>query len=125
MLRLFSVVLLLVVATAVLFSQLDPLLKAGFFAACLAQTGRSLLFDTSFRSHLRVSTAGGFRGIAVANAVSGLLIAIGALRSGGPVGVLGAVAALCWSALWVWLFRRLAPSATKSRGSETMESKAS
>jgi hypothetical protein len=49
----------------------------------------------------------GFRGVALAHVVSGCLLAIGALRLGGPVGILGAIGAVCWIALWAWLFRRL------------------
>ena len=95
MLWVLNVALFLVVAIAFAFAHLDPLLKAGLLIACLAQAGRRLLFDSAVRRHVSASRAGGIRGIALAHVVSGLLIASGALRSGGPVGAVLEIEALC------------------------------
>jgi hypothetical protein len=117
--RFLNALLLLVVATVFLFMPQDPLLKAGLVVECLAQVGRSLIFEELVRSYLKVSVVAAFRWIALLHVGGGFLIAIGAGRIGGPVGVLAAIGAACWIVLWVSLLRMMSRSATAASASET------
>jgi hypothetical protein len=48
-----------------------------------------------------------FRVYPLGNLVAGCLFGIGCLVYGGPLGVLGASASLCWAAMHLWLLKRV------------------